>query len=88
MPVLFEDFYPILQATLQQDIVALAGWTLLSAVISLGFLLTWSSKDFSKLPIAMREEVPNQQKRIDMFIKDTRKLLIDSYNKVRQTPHI
>ncbi|KAF4869595.1 Cytochrome P450 monooxygenase ATR2 [Colletotrichum siamense] len=34
-----------------------------------------------KLPIAMGEELPNQQERIDMFIKDTRNLLISSYNK-------
>lgn len=88
MPVPFEIFYPIVQAKLQQNVVALAGWTLLSAVISLGVLLTWSSKDLPKLPIAMGEEVPNQQERIKMFIKDNRSLLINSYNKVRQTPCI
>lgn len=85
MAVPFEIYYPIVRAKLQQNAIAVAGWTLLSAV-TLAALLIWSvavGNKMPKLPIAMGEELPNQPERIDMFIEDTRNLLISSYNKVK-----
>lgn len=84
MSAKFEIYYPILASKLEQNALAVAGWGMLSAVL-FGALFVWSfavDARMPKLPIAMQEEVPNKKKRIDIFIKDTRRLLIDSYNKV------
>lgn len=75
---------PILAAKLEKDAFEAAGWGVLSAVV-FGVLSMWFfavGDRMPKLPIAMLEEVPNRKKRINIFIKDTRRLLIDSYNKV------
>ncbi|KAI8664580.1 hypothetical protein NCS55_00967400 [Fusarium keratoplasticum] len=83
MSAKFEIYYPILASKLEQNALAVAGWGMLSAVL-FGALFVWSfavDARMPKLPIAMQEEVPNKKKRIDIFIKDTRRLLIDSYNK-------
>lgn len=79
-----EIFPPILSAKLEKDAFEAAGWGVLSAVV-FGVLSMWFfavGDRMPKLPIAMLEEVPNRKKRINIFIKDTRRLLIDSYNKV------
>ncbi|KAJ0107532.1 hypothetical protein J7T55_007721 [Diaporthe amygdali] len=78
-----EVFHPILAAKLEKDAFEVAGWGVLSAVL-FGVLTIWFfaiGDRMPKLPIAMQEEVPNRKKRIDIFIKDTRRLLIDSYKK-------
>ncbi|KAK7705394.1 hypothetical protein SLS63_014157 [Diaporthe eres] len=78
-----EVFHPILAAKLEKDVFEVAGWGVLSAVL-FGVLSIWAfsiGNRMPKLPIAMKEEVPDRKKRIDIFIKDTRRLLIDSYNK-------
>lgn len=80
----FQVFHPIVAAKLEKDAVEVAGWGVLSAVL-FGALSIWLfaiGDRMPKLPIAMLEEVPNRKKRIDIFIKDTRRLLINSYNKV------
>lgn len=79
-----EVFIPILAAKLEKDVFEVAGWGVLSAVL-FGVLSIWAfsiGDRMPKMPIAMKEEVPDRKKRIDIFIKDTRRLLIDSYNKV------
>lgn len=79
-----EVFHPILAAKLEKDAFEVAGWGVLSAVL-FGVFSIWFfaiGDRMPKLPIAMQEEVPNRKKRIDIFIKDTRTLLIDSYKKV------
>lgn len=79
-----EIFPPILSEKLEKDAFEAAGWGVLSAVV-FGVLSMWFfavGDRMPKLPIAMLEEVPNRKKRINIFIKDTRRLLIDSYNKV------
>lgn len=79
-----EIFHPIVAAKLQRDALEVAGWGAISAVI-FGMLSVWlfaAGNRMPKLPIAMQEEVPDRKKRIDIFIKDTRRLLINSYNKV------
>lgn len=84
MSAKFEIYYPILASKLEQNALAVAGWGMVSAVL-FGALFVWSfavDARMPKLPIAMQEEVPNKKKRIEIFIKDTRRLLIDSYNKV------
>ncbi|KAM6530376.1 hypothetical protein FALCPG4_008503 [Fusarium falciforme] len=83
MSAKFEIYYPMLASKLEQNALAVAGWGMLGAVL-FGALFVWSfavDARMPKLPIAMQEEVPNKKKRIDIFIKDTRRLLIDSYNK-------
>ncbi|EEU36777.1 uncharacterized protein NECHADRAFT_88936 [Fusarium vanettenii 77-13-4] len=83
MSAKFEIYYPILASKLEQNALAVAGWGMVSAVL-FGALFVWSfavDARMPKLPIAMQEEVPNKKKRIEIFIKDTRRLLIDSYNK-------
>lgn len=79
-----ESFPPILAAKLDKDAFEAAGWGVLSAVV-FGVLSMWFfavGDRMPKLPIAMLEEVPDRKRRINIFIKDTRRLLIDSYNKV------
>lgn len=79
-----EVFPHILTANLKKDAFQAAGWGVLSAVV-FGILSVWFfavGHRMPKLPIAMLGEVPNRKKRINIFIKDTRRLLIDSYNKV------
>lgn len=83
----FDIFDPIVAATLEKDAFEVAGWGVLSAVV-FGALSIWFfaiGDRMPKLPIAMLQEVPDRKMRIDIFIKDTRRLLIDSYNKVRQS---
>ncbi|RSL52700.1 hypothetical protein CEP51_015013 [Fusarium floridanum] len=83
MSAKFEIYYPILASKLEQNALVVAGWGMVSAVL-FGALFVWSfavDARMPKLPIAMQEEVPNKKKRIEIFIKDTRRLLIDSYNK-------
>ncbi|KAH6952460.1 cytochrome P450 [Ilyonectria sp. MPI-CAGE-AT-0026] len=83
MSTQFAILYHILEARLEQNALAIAGWGILSAVL-LGTLVIWSfavDARMPKLPIAMQEEIPNRKKRIDLFIKDTRRLLIEGYNK-------
>ncbi|KAJ4168508.1 hypothetical protein NW754_010421 [Fusarium falciforme] len=85
MSAKFEIYYPMLASKLEQNALAVAGWGMLGAVL-FGALFVWSfavDARMPKLPIAMQEEVPNKKKRIDIFIKDTRRLLIDSYNKIK-----
>lgn len=85
MSDIFDIVHPILAAKLENDSLEVAGWGIISAVL-FGLLSIWflSIGDrMPKLPIAMLEEEPNRKKRIDIFIKDTRRLLIESYNKVR-----
>lgn len=80
----FEIYHPVLGAKLPRDAFEVAGWGVLSAVV-FGALSIWLfaiGDRMPKLPIAMEDEEPNRKKRIDIFIKDTRRLLIDSYNKV------
>lgn len=79
----FEAYFPIVVAKFEQDAQALIGWSLLIAIF--GALVIWPFKmeaGMPRLPIAMKEEFPSRKKRIDIFIKDTRRLLIDSCNKV------
>lgn len=79
-----EVFPHILTAKLEKDAFQAAEWGVLSAVV-FGILSVWFfavGDRMPKLPIAMLEEVPNRKKRINIFIKDTRRLLIDSYKKV------
>lgn len=76
--------YPIVAAKLQQDGFGVSAWGVLVAVI-LGAYTIWLSVVANRMiniPIAMQEEVPDRKKRIDIFIKDTRRLFMDSYNKV------
>ncbi|KAK1508781.1 hypothetical protein CABS01_08011 [Colletotrichum abscissum] len=76
-------YYPILRDKFQQNLLAVAGWTILCAC-AFGVLLLWSfavEVRMPKLSIALEDEVPNRQERIDIFIKDTRRLFITSYNK-------
>ncbi|KAM5343941.1 hypothetical protein ACJ41O_012478 [Fusarium nematophilum] len=83
MSTRFDILYNIAEAKLQQNAVAMGGWAILSVAL-FGTLLFWSlmvDARMPKLPIAMQEEVPDRKQRIDIFIKDTRRLLIDSYNK-------
>ncbi|KAK7425526.1 hypothetical protein QQZ08_007967 [Neonectria magnoliae] len=82
MSAQFDVLFHLFEAKLEQNALAIGGWAILSAVL-LGALFIWSFVDdrMPKLPIAMQEEMPNRKKRIDLFIKDTRRLLIDSYNK-------
>lgn len=80
----FEILPPILAGKLEKDAFEAAGWGVLSAVV-FGVLSMWFfavGDRMPKLPIAMLEEVPNRKKRVNIFIRDTRRLLIDSYNKV------
>ncbi|KAK1709703.1 cytochrome P450 [Colletotrichum acutatum] len=79
----FELYYPILRDKLQQNLLAVVGWTILCAC-AFGVLLLWSfavEVKMPKLSIALEDEVPDRQERIDIFIKDTRRLFITSYNK-------
>ncbi|KAF4995334.1 hypothetical protein FDECE_12825 [Fusarium decemcellulare] len=83
MSTQFKAYYPIIAAKLEQNALAVAGWGVLSALL-FGALFIWSfaaNARMPKLPIAMQQEVPNKKKRIELFIKDTRRLLIDSCNK-------
>ncbi|KAK1702235.1 cytochrome P450 [Colletotrichum lupini] len=76
-------YYPILSDKFQQNLLAVAGWTILCAC-AFGVLLLWSfavEVRMPKLSIALEDEVPDRQERIDIFIKDTRRLFITSYNK-------
>lgn len=77
--------YPIVAAKLQHDGFGVSGWGMLVAVI-LGAYTIWLSVVANRMiniPIAMEEEVPDRKKRIEVFVKDTRRLFMDSYNKVR-----
>lgn len=79
----FDVYFPIVVAEIEQNSQALLRWSLLIAFF--GALVIWPFKmeaGMPKLPIAMKEEFPSRKKRIDIFIKDTRRLLIDSCNKV------
>ncbi|KAL1847702.1 hypothetical protein Daus18300_013869 [Diaporthe australafricana] len=83
MSAKFEIYYPVVAAKLGQDGLEVAGWSVLSALL-FGAWFIWcfaGGEKMPDLPIAMQEEVPDRKKRIDIFIKDTRRLLIDSYNK-------
>jgi hypothetical protein len=85
MSAQFDIYYRIFAAKLEQNALAVVGWGILSAVL-FGALFIWSfaiDAGMPKLPIAMQEEVPNRKKRVDLFVKETRRLLIDSYNKVQ-----
>ncbi|KAF4964434.1 hypothetical protein FSARC_7620 [Fusarium sarcochroum] len=78
-----DAYYPILAAKLEQNPLAVAGWVALSVALFAAMFI-WSfaaNVRMPKLPIAMQQEVPNKKKRIELFIKDTRRLLIESYNK-------
>ena len=84
MSTQFAILYHLLKAKLEQNALAIAGWGILNTVL-LGTLFIWSfavDVQMPKLPIAIQEEIPNRKKRIDLFIKDTRRLLIEGYNKV------
>lgn len=84
MSAQFELYYPVLRDKFQQNLLAVAGWTILCAC-AFGVLLVWSfavEVRMPKLSIALEDEVPDRQERIDIFIKDTRRLFITSYNKV------
>ncbi|KAG5800964.1 hypothetical protein H9Q69_000091 [Fusarium xylarioides] len=83
MSASFETYYPIVATKLKQNAQAVAGWGVLTAVC-FGVFVFWSftvDAGMPKLPIAMKDELPDRKQRIDMFIKDTRRLLIDSCNK-------
>lgn len=80
-----EIYPPVVVAKLQQDGLNVSVWGVLCAVL-LGAYSIWLivvADRMIKLPIAMEEEVPDRKARIDIFIKDTRRLLIESYKKVR-----
>ena len=79
-----EAFLPVVESKLKQDAFEVPVWGVIVAAL-LGVYSIWLftvAERMIKLPIAMQEEVPNRKTRIDIFIKDTRRMLIDSYNKV------
>ncbi|KAH8768968.1 cytochrome P450 [Diaporthe sp. PMI_573] len=78
-----EVLLPVVESKLKQDAFEVPVWGVIVAAL-LGVYSIWLftvAERMIKLPIAMQEEVPNRKTRIDIFIKDTRRMLIDSYNK-------
>ncbi|KAJ9144470.1 Cytochrome p450 [Pleurostoma richardsiae] len=79
----FDVYYPLLRAKFQQNAVTVTGWAGLGA-LGLALLLAWPflfPDSMPKMPIAMEEEIPNKKKRQDIYMRNTRELLMNGYKK-------
>lgn len=80
-----EGLYPLLQAKLEGNVVALASW---GGAIALGVAVVFvmslmGGTKMPGLPIALADELPNAKDRINRWTNDTRNLLNYGYEKVR-----